>query len=132
MSNRHPKFYTILNAKGATGIGNVIDVRDCQQITVAYATSGTTTATVKFAGANKEASPTFSSAQSATNIWDYVAVLDLNSGSAITGDTGIALSGSDDVRLLEINTTSLSYITIIVTAWTQGALYAYAMITENV
>ena len=58
-------------------------------------------------------------AQGLDNRWDYIQVKDREDDAGINGDTGIALSGKD-ARLFEVNTNSLDYIAIDVTAYTAG------------
>lgn len=122
MSLRDSKEYTILNAAGATGAGNVISVQDFKHAVFSFATDGGADAalTVKFAGSVAETAPDFDSAQSVTNMWDYIEVVDLEDGSAIDGDTGVAVAAADDYRILEANINGLQWITAIVTARTQG------------
>lgn len=87
-------------------------------------TSGTATLTVKVQGSFAEDKPDFNAAQSVSNRWDYIEVKDLEDGSAIDGDTGIAMAGADDHRVFEINTNSLRWMNVVVTAWTQGKVRA--------
>ncbi len=83
--------------------------------------SGTPTMTVKVQGSLQDGVD-FNAAQGANNRWDYVEVVDLQSGSAIDGDTGIACSGSADHRIFEVNVTRLVWITVAITAYTTGYL----------
>lgn len=124
MSNRDTKEYTILSAKAATGIGNTIAVEDFKNAVFSLATDGGGTAnlTVKFQGSIQETAPDFSSAQSATNHWDYIEVVDLQDGAAIDGDTGIAKAGADDYRLLEANINGLKWLNAVVTARSAGSV----------
>lgn len=117
--------YTILNAKGATGAGVAILCEDFRHCVFSIATDGGSDAalTVKFQGAISSvsnASPAFGSAQSVTNMWDYVEVMDLEDGAAIDGDTGVAVASADDYRLLEANINGLKYLNAVVTARTEG------------
>ena len=84
---------TILDAKAATGVGNNINVQDFQHCIFSFATDGGADAalTVKFQGSTSDTAPDFSSAQSVTNMWDFIQVIDLEDGSAIDGDTGVAV-----------------------------------------
>ncbi len=108
---------TILNAKAANGIDNIIDVSDYDYVILQYGTSATTTATVKFQGSISDASPTFTSAQSVSNHWDYIDVIDLQSGSSIDGDTGIAVSATSDFRNVQINVDGLKWLCAIISGY---------------
>ena len=117
--------YTILDAKAATGIGKAIKCQDYKYAVLSFATSDSANLTVKFQGAISDGStegsaPNFAGAQSVANMWDYVEVIDLEDGSAIDGDTGIALSGTDDYRLLQMNIDGLKYLNARVTAYIAG------------
>lgn len=116
----------ILNGAVATGIGTPILVSDFHDVFLALNTTGTTTATVKFQVSYQKNMPDFGAAQSPTNQWDYVEVVDLEDGSAIDGDTGVALAGADDNRLFEANVNGAMWICAVVTAWTQGNIYLSA------
>ncbi len=63
-----------------------------------------------------ETPPDFAAAQTVTNNWDYIQMIDLNSGSSVVGDTGMVCTGTDDFRLFEVNINSLDYINFNVTA----------------
>ena len=104
--------------------GKVIYTMGYRHLDLHIASSGTSTMTFKFQGSFSDAVPAFANAQSTSNEWDYVDVQDLEDGSSIDGDTGIALSGADDNRHLEVNVNQLRYFTVAITAWTQGKLRA--------
>jgi hypothetical protein len=101
--------------------GKVIYVGELKTTNLTIDFSGTPTMTVKVQG-SVQGKVDFNAAQSATNRWDYVAVVDLNSGTAIAGDTGIACTGTADHRLVEVNISTLEWITVVITAWTAGML----------
>ena len=127
---RQSEFYTILNTKAATGAGVAIQCEDYRHAIFFFATDGGSDAalTVKFQGSlgkgrtneNMEIAPAFGSAASLTNMWDYIEVIDLVDGSAIDGDTGVAVATVDDYRMLEANINGLKYINARVTARTEG------------
>ena len=127
---RQTVFYTILNAKAAAGAGIAIPCEDYRHAIFFFATDGGGDAalTVKFQGSlgagispvNMETAPAFASAASLTNMWDYIEVIDLEDGSAIDGDTGIAVATADDYRMLEANINGLKYLCARVTARTEG------------
>lgn len=128
---RDYKEYTLLDAKAATGIGKYIDVRDFQHVILSFGTASSASMTVKFQGSVQDAAPTFTSAQSVANHWDYVEVIDMQDGSAIDGDTGIAPAGTDDFRMLEVNTNGLKWLCPIVTARAAGTVTVKALCFNN-
>lgn len=114
----------ILDAKAATGIGNVINVEDFRHLVLAIDTASSANMTIKLQGSIQDTQPTFTSAQSATNQWDYIQVKDLEDGSTIDGDTGLVLAGTDDHRIFEINVNGLKWITLNITARSAGSATA--------
>jgi len=78
--------------------------------------------TVKFQGSNQITKPDFSAAQAEDNQWDYVEVVDLQSGTPINGDDGIAFSGADDHRNIEYNVNGMRWVNVIISGWVEGEL----------
>lgn len=135
MSNRDAKTYSVFTAQAATGESNAIFSRDFRNAVVTINTTGSANMTIKFQGAiigvDGAAAPDFGSAQSSTNQWDYVQVVDLQSGSQIDGDTGIVLTGTDDHRVVEFNTNHLDYISVQVSAYSAGTLVSDVTLSNN-
>ena len=116
---RNSQDYTILNAIKATGAGNSILVDDFRHKILQISTDGVDTGdtiTFKVQGSSSENAPTWGSAQSLTNQWEYIEVVDQEDGSNIDGDTGITIADADDVRSLAINVDGLRWVTVNITA----------------
>lgn len=109
-----------MSAKSDTGIGNNILVQDFRHCVISVNTASNANGTLKFQGAIAEAAPDFAAAQSASNSWDYVEVKDLQDGSAIDGDTGLAPAGTDDNRMFEVNINGLRWLNSRITAISAG------------
>lgn len=133
MSIRESQEYTILDAKWATGIWKTLLVQDYRNCVFSFATDGGADAalTVKFQWSIQEEAPTFSSAQSVTNMWDYIEVIDLQSGSAIDWDTWVAVATADDYRLFEANINGLKWVNVVVTARTAWEVTVKAKLFNN-
>lgn len=104
---------TLLSASGADGFSSALNVADFRHILadVASASMGLGgTLTVRFLGSIGKQPPTFSSAASASNRWSYIELIDTNTGETIQGDEGITISGSDDLKKVELNVNGLDYI----------------------
>ena len=129
--SRDTKLYTVLSAKAATGAGNNILVEDFKTAVLSFDSASSANMTVKFAGSVSDDAPDFTAAKSSTNQYDYIQVIDLESGSAIDGDTGIALSGSDDNRQLEANVNGLKWLTAVVTARSAGSVTVTSKLFDN-
>lgn len=119
---RDSKEYTILDAAAEASTGKAIDIQDFKHAVFTFATDGGSDAalTVKFQGSISETCPDFSAAQAVDNMWDYIEVVDLEDGTAIDGDAGVAVATADDYRLLEANINGLKWICATVTARTEG------------
>jgi len=107
-------------------IGRNIFVGDFRHCILSFDGSSNANMTVKFQGSigdstTNDATPDFSATQAYNNQWEYIEVIDLESGSAIDGDTGVAQTGTNDHRMFEMNINGLRWINAIVTAWSAGA-----------
>jgi hypothetical protein len=118
-----------LSAAAANVAGAALDVRGYKNITLAVYTTGSTTATIKFAVSNALTVPTFSSAASATNLYDYVQITPVNSqltADHLAGSTGIALTGTDIVKMYTVdssnNSCSFRWICPIVSGYSAGSI----------
>jgi hypothetical protein len=114
--------YTIMDARSTTGIGNNIFCQDFRHAVISFNTSGNTNCTAKFVGSIAESAPNFANAQTPANAYDFVEAKDLQDGSAIDGDAGVVLSGTDDNRLFEINVNGLQWLNARLTAISAGAV----------
>lgn len=76
--------------------------------------------TIKLAGSDQETPPDFAEAQSVTNQYDYIDVIDLQSGSSIDGDTGFVVSSADNHVRYEANTGGQRWLAAVPTAGTAG------------
>lgn len=101
--------------------GKKIQVRDFSHIDLSFNTANSANMTFKVQGSN-QADVNLNVAQSSTNRWDYIEIIDLEDGAAIDGDTGVSLAGTDDHRMFEINVNGLEWITVNLTAWAAGNL----------
>lgn len=120
----------VFRSKGATGIGNWINVEGYRHLTASLDFDALANMTVKCVGSIGKGGATSSSAiddapdptasQDEDNAYDYIEMIDLQSGSDINGDTGIAPAGAADHRLLNINTDGLKWINFYITARSAG------------
>ena len=118
----YQKELTIFSAKGATGTGLAHNVEDFQHLMLTLSSASSANFTIKFQASNSDNCPDFSSAQAVTNRWDYIAVKDLQSGATVGGDTGVAFSGTDDVRMFEVNSSGQKWICATITARSAGTV----------
>ena len=128
---RDYKPYTILDEKAATGIGNNVLVKDFRHLVVAIATEDSANLTLKAVGSLEETVPDFASAQADDNMYDFIEMVDLQSGSKIAGDTGISFAGTDDFRMFEVNTNGLQWLNFRVTAFVAGKVTVKLLAFHN-
>lgn len=123
-----------MDAKAATGVGNLIDVTTYGDIVVAVTADVNASLTYKFQGSigasvSSGAAPTFSSAQAVLNHWDYIASYDYQTpGTVITGDTGVTLNNDTVVNnshLYIVNVSGLTWFSMEITSYTDGALTSW-------
>jgi len=94
-----------------------------------FASTGST-GTIKVKGSNED-EPAFGSAVSATNKWDYVGIVNLNSHQEITGDTGVVYTGATGVEIFEVNVNAFKWITVELTGYSAGEFTVEACQTNN-
>lgn len=128
---RDSKIYDILSAKAASGVDKHAFAQDFRNAIFNLDSDNSANLTVKFVASIAEDRPDFTSAQSPTNQWDYVQVIDLEDGTSIDGDTGIVLSGTDDNRQLEANINGIRWISAIVSGYSAGDVTVKARLFTN-
>jgi len=107
---------SIISATAVTATGTVANVKDFNLVgfTISnVAASGT----VKFPCSMQETQPSFSALPSASNRYSYAAVVDLESGSTIAGNTGITFTNSTTVRHVAVRDSAFTYCSAL---FTQG------------
>lgn len=122
ISQRDAKDATILNAAAAASTGTGFDVSRFRHLVVSVGTASSANLTVKFQGSIQITQPDFSAAQSVSNHWDYVQGIDLEDGSALDGDTGFVVTGTDDFKNYEVNVNGLRWFDATVTARSAGSV----------
>lgn len=115
----------------------ILLVEDAKSIQFEIHTSGSASLTLKTASSfgkkTKDSvvdndTPNFGATQAANNPWDFVQVVDLNTGTTINGTTGIVTASTDLNNAYECNVNSSKYITPILAAWTAGVISVRAKI----
>ena len=114
-------------------IGSDILVENFRNALLAFDTDGGGDAafTVKIQGSVQTEVPDFSAAQTKSNQWEYIQIIDLEDGASIDGDTGVSVSGADDHRLFEINTNHLRWVNAIISSYTEGELTLQIKLKDN-
>ena len=129
--NRPTSLVTILNAAAAASTGSTISVADYRNVNLQIGAATSANLTVKIQGSFSDTAPTFSSAASVTNHWDYIGVYDINTGSFIAGDTGFVVAGTNDFVNYKVNTDGLKWLCATVTARSAGSVTVKADLYDN-
>lgn len=106
-------------AKGASGVSLAHWVEGYSKIFFQLGTASSANGTLKIQISFSRTKPDFSSAASATNHWTYASTIDMAPGTALAGATGVALTGTDSFRNLELNVGTPCWISAELT-WTAG------------
>lgn len=114
-------------------ISKNMNVMDSRHVKIDIDTDGAGDAnlTVKVVGSNSVDCPDFSAVQSKTNKYDFQQVVDAEDGSTVDGDTGFTVAGADMNRQVVLNSDGLSWVGVIVTAWSEGEVTVAATSYDN-
>ena len=119
---------------GAAGVmalaPKVVLHSDFRDMLLQVGTTGTATLTFKLAGSlgkNNGDTPNFSATVSPANPYTFLQAINLDTAVAVNGATGIVATAADIQNTYEVNMNGMKYITVIPTAWTQGAITVKAM-----
>src|SRR5690242_14710952 len=118
--------FRLLAAKAATGVDKFFMCSDYRHVILQFATASSADMTVKIQISDADTAPDFSAAASQTNPWIYADVVDLATNSVIAGATGLVWAGSDAVRIVEVNTNGIKWVSVVVTAYAAGNINADA------
>lgn len=129
--NRPTAIEVILNAAAAASTGSVVSVADYRNVNLQIGTASSANLTVKIQGSFSDTVPTFSSAATVSNHWDYIACYDLNTGLLVAGDTGFVVTGTDDFVNYKVNTDGLKWLCATVTARSAGSVTVKADLYDN-
>lgn len=129
--NRPTAIEVILDAAAAASTGSVVSVADYRNVNLQIGTASSANLTVKIQGSFSDTMPTFSSAATVSNHWDYIACYDLNTGLLVAGDTGFVVTGTDDVVNYKVNTDGLKWLCATVTARSAGSVTVKADLYDN-
>ena len=112
---------------GATGVwaqvqNPTVFVEDFSVMSISIDTDGGGDAafTLKLWSSDQQDPPNPGAAQSPSNQYDFVDMIDKEDGASIDGDTGFVVASSDDNRQFEANTNGARWMGILPTAGTEG------------
>lgn len=106
------------NSSTAAGVANFVEFRNVELEVVMTGFTGT----IKIQGSNADACPTFSSAASLSNPWDYVKCINLIDGSAVNGGTGLTGAATTSVTQMEVNTNGMRWVGATISGYSAGTI----------
>ena len=120
----------ILKTKGEAATGVVLQIEDWKYVLFTLSSSGNADFVINFQGSMSDTCPNFATARSVSNRWEYIQVKDMQSGSAIDGDTGVTWSADDVVRF-ETIFSGYKWITATITTYNAGLITLTAKMCDN-
>lgn len=123
---------TLLDAQAALGSsGKVFSGEGLENLYLQLNGDNTSVLTVTFRGSLQEVAPDFTIAASPTNVYEDLAVVDLESGLVIAGGTGVALA-ANSVRMFTLNMQNPpTHLAAVVTSYTTGDVTCQVVATNN-
>lgn len=139
----------IAGSGGGAGSGGVVVlapkillVNDWRNIILSMESSGSLNATIKLAGSlgkpvvlptdkYSEDTPNFGATENATNPYQYLQLINLDTAAAVNGATGITSAGTDLHTQYEVNVNAVKYFCPVLTAWSAGVITLKALLTDN-
>ena len=129
--NRTENHITLLDAANSTWVGQGKNSTDFWNIVFSLSTTGTSSFTVKFQWSTSSIMPDFSAAQSATNMWTYMEVIDLENGWSTAWKTGITVASAVEFKNLVANVDWMKFINASVTAYSAWAVTIKGYLFSN-
>lgn len=131
-----------INGSGAgSGSGGVVVlapkiplVQDFRNAVFEFFTTGSFNGTVKIAGSAQSGSSNpanFGATQSPTNEYTFLQIINLDTGAAVNGATGVTSAGTDLQNKYEININVVKWVCPVLTAWSAGAISMRMVLADN-
>lgn len=135
----------VAGSGGGAGSGGVVmlapkvlDVGDYRNVILAVDTASSANFTMLVAGSlgkptrtSHGDTPNFGATESASNPYSNMQIINLDTAAAVNGATGITTAGTDLHNSYEVNTNGIKYLSLILSAWSAGAITIVAFLTDN-
>lgn len=125
------KEYLLFDGATAASSASGMLAIDRQHVILTLSSASSANFTIKIQGSNSIEKPDFSAARTVSNRREYIQVKDLENAASIDGDTGVSFAGTDDVRMFEVNTNRLRWVSATITARSAGAITLSALWVNN-
>jgi hypothetical protein len=122
--------FTYHNEIAIGDVGSPVRVDDFQHLVMMIDAQTSPSFNIMFQGSISDGVPAFGSARSATNLWEYIYVTDLESGSTARGDNGIGFSAAD-YRLVKFPVVGLKWVNIEIDQYSTGSPTITLLKTNN-
>lgn len=119
----------------------VVLIQGYKNAVVQIGTTGTATTTLKAVGSlgRPKASasaprgdlPLIGAVNSASNPYNFLQIVPMDTRTALAGGTGLVLSGADVANQYEITLSAMKYLTLIPVTWSAGVISAKLLLTTN-
>lgn len=123
--------YLIFDAATTASTGNTMLALDWQHVILTLSSTSSANFTIKIQWSNSLNKPDFSAARTVSNRREYIQIKDLQNAASIDGDTGVTFAGTDDVRMFEVNTNRLKWISATITAISAWSVTLSALWVNN-
>jgi hypothetical protein len=121
----------------------VLLVSDMKNVILQVGTTGTATMTLKVAGSlglspKNSSSPRYdypnmgATVVSGTDPYTFIQVINLDTGAAINGATGLVAGGADINYTYEVNINAMKYLTVFPISWSAGVLTVKALLNTAI
>lgn len=118
----------------------VVLISDFRNVILQVGTTGTATTTLKVAGSlgkpypSSDTGPRYdvpdmSATVTPTNPYGFIQIIDLDTGAALNGATGIVVTGTDINKIYEVNINAIKYLTVYPITWSAGAITVKLIMT---
>lgn len=115
---------------------------DFKNAILQISTSGTATVTLKVAGSTglnpaAQASPRWDfpnigATVGPSNPYSFIQIINLDTGAAINGATGVVVSGTDINTEYEVNINAIKYLTVFPVTWSAGVISVKLLVNSSV
>lgn len=131
MFEREIKYYPLFKTQAANGVSIPVDARDFKTAQLTVVGSGGAAFDVKVRASLQKEPPDFTKAASASNRWQYVQYVDLETGSFYT-DLAPYTFASNVVKQFELNTNGIAWFALEISGYATGSIEADATVTSNI
>lgn len=114
------KLEKLLTAAAANGGSAAFNSSDFSSVIFTVHTTGNAAGTLKFVAGFGDEHPDFSAPSTIDNDWHTVEVIPVSTGTAVAGDTGVVLAGTDIHKAYQMNVDAAKHVGVILSGYSAG------------